>query len=331
MDNERSEIILYEAPNGQTKIDVLFEGETVWLNQQQISAIFERDRTVITRHIGKIFAEGELDEKSNVQKMHFANSDKPVTFYSLDVIISVGYRVSSMKATQFRIWATNTLREFIVKGFVLDDERLKLGKRFGQDYFEELLERIREIRASERRFYQKITDLFAACSVDYDSRSPVTKTFYQTVQNKLHWAIIHKTAAEIVAERADAAKPKMGLRTWKNATKGKIQKSDITIAKNYLSEEELRSLDRVVGMYLDYAENQASRQIAMTMQDWATKLDAFLQFNEYEILQDAGRVSHEVAAKLAEKEYAKFRVIQDREFESDFDREIKKLKEKPKL
>lgn len=288
MNENHSEIILYEAPNGQMKIDVLFEGETVWLNQQQISAIFERDRTVITRHIGNIFAEGELDEKSNVQKMHFANSDKLVTFYSLDVIISVGYRVNSLKATQFRIWATNTLREFIIKGFVLDDERLKLGKRFGHDYFEELLERIREIRSSERRFYQKITDLFAACSIDYDSKSPVTKTFYQTVQNKLHWAIIHKTAAEIVAERADAAKPKMGLRTWKNATKGKIQKSDITIAKNYLSEKELRSLDRVVGMYLDYAENQASRQIAMTMQDWANKLDAFLQFNEYDILQDGG-------------------------------------------
>lgn len=328
MDKTLSEIILYEAPNGQTKIDVLFEGESVWLNQQQISAIFERDRTVITRHIRNIFAEGELEEKSNVQKMHFANSDKLVTFYSLDVIISVGYRVSSLKATQFRIWATKTLREFIIKGFVLDDERLKLGKRFGQDYFEELLEHIREIRASERRFYQKITDLFAACSVDYDSKSPVTKTFYQTVQNKLHWAIIHKTAAEIIAERADAAKPLMGLRTWKNATKGKIQKSDVTIAKNYLTENELRSLDRVVGMYLDYAENQAERQIAMTMQNWNNKLDAFLQFNAYDILQNAGRVSHEVAAKLAEKEYEKFRVIQDREFESDFDREVKKLKSK---
>ncbi len=212
-DEKKSEIVLYEALDGQTKIDVLIEGETVWLNQSQISVLFERNRTVITKHIGNVFADGELEEKSNVQKMHIANSDKPVTFYSLDVVISVGYRVNSYNATQFRIWATKTLREFIIKGFVLDDERLKLGKRFGRDYFDELLERIREIRASERRFYQKITDLFAACSVDYDSNSPVTKTFYQNVQNKLHWAITHKTAAEIIAERASADKPSMGLRT----------------------------------------------------------------------------------------------------------------------
>lgn len=194
MDDKISEIIFYEAPNGQTKIDVLLDGDTVWLNQPQISALFDRDRTVISKHISNIFAEGELSEISNVQKLHIANSDKPVTFYSLDVIISVGYRVNSYNATQFRIWATNTLREFIIKGFVLDDERLKLGKRIGRDYFDELLERIREIRASERRFYQKITDLFAACSIDYDSKAPITKTFYQTVQNKLHWAITHKTA-----------------------------------------------------------------------------------------------------------------------------------------
>lgn len=328
MDEKQTEIILYEAPNGQTKIDVLLDNETVWLNQPQISALFDRDRTVISKHISNIFSEGEVEEISNVQKMHIANSDKPVTFYSLDVIISVGYRVNSYNATQFRIWATKTLREFIIKGFVLDDERLKQGKRIGRDYFDELLERIREIRASERRFYQKITDLFAACSVDYNSKSPITKTFYQTVQNKLHWAITHKTAAEIIAERADSQKPLMGLKTWKNAPKGKIQKADVGIAKNYLIEKEIKELERIVSMYLDYAENQAERQIAMSMQDWTNKLDAFLQFNEYDILQDAGRVSHEVAAKLAEKEYEKFRVIQDRTFESDFDREVKKLKGK---
>lgn len=326
MEENPSEIILYETPNGQTKIDVLFEGQTLWLNQAQLISLFERDQSVISRHIKNIFEEGELEEKSNMQKMHIANSDKPVTFYSLDIIISVGYRVNSHKATQFRIWATKTLREFIIKGFVLDDERLKQGKRFGRDYFEELLERIREIRASERRFYQKITDLFAACSVDYDSRSPITKTFYQTVQNKLHWAITHKTAAEIIAERADAKKPLMGLKTWKNAPKGKVLKSDVSIAKNYLGEKELKDLERVVTMYLDFAESRAERQIAMTMQDWAIKMDAFLQFNEYEVLQNAGKVSHEVAAALAEKEYEKFREIQDKSFESDFDREVKKLK-----
>ncbi len=327
-DEKKSEIVLYEALDGQTKIDVLIEGETVWLNQSQISVLFERNRTVITKHIGNVFADGELEEKSNVQKMHIANSDKPVTFYSLDVVISVGYRVNSYNATQFRIWATKTLREFIIKGFVLDDERLKLGKRFGRDYFDELLERIREIRASERRFYQKITDLFAACSVDYDSNSPVTKTFYQTVQNKLHWAITHKTAVEIIAERASADKPLMGLRTWKNSPKGKILKGDVKIAKNYLSEKEIKGLERIVSMYLDYAENQAERQNAMSMRDWADKLDAFLRFNEYDILQDAGKVSREVASKLAEKEFEKFRVIQDKEFESDFDRQIKRLKSK---
>lgn len=328
MPDKKSEIVLYEAPDGQTKIDVLFEGENVWLNQAQIIALFGRDQSVISRHIGRIFAEGEVEPESNMQKMHIANSDKPVRFYSLDVVISIGYRVNSYNATKFRIWATKTLREFILKGFVLDDERLKLGKRLGRDYFEELLERIREIRASERRFYQKITDLFAACSVDYDSNSPVTKTFYKTVQNKLHWAIVQKTAAEIIAERADANKPRMGLTSWKNSPKGKILRSDVGIAKNYLGEKEIRSLERVVTMYLDYAENRAERQIAMTMEDWVTKLDAFLKFNEYEILKDAGKVSHEVAKSLAEKEFEKFRLIQDRTFESDFDREVKNLKGK---
>ncbi len=326
MSENKSEIILYESSDGQTKIDVLLDGETVWLNQQQISNLFNRDRTVITKHINNVFKEGELDENSNVQKMHIANSDRPVVFYSLDVIISVGYRVKSQQGTKFRIWATKTLREFIIKGFVLDDERLKHGKRFGRDYFDELLERIREIRASERRFYQKITDIYAQCSIDYDSKALISKTFYKTVQNKLHWAITHKTAAEIIAERADADKPFMGLQTWKNAPKGKIQKSDVSVAKNYLIEKEIKELERIVVMYLDYAELQATRQISMTMADWAKKLDAFLQFNEYDILTDAGKVSHNVAIELAEKEYEKFRVIQDRNFESDFDKEVKKLK-----
>lgn len=327
-DNEtnNSEIILYESSDGQTKIDVLLEDETVWLSQSQMAELFDRERSVITKHINNVFNEKELDEKSNVQKMHITNSDKPVSFYSLDVIISVGYRVKSQQGTQFRIWATKQLRELIVKGFVLDDERLKHGKKFGRDYFDELLERIREIRASERRFYQKITDIYAQCSIDYDGKAEISKTFYKMVQNKLHWAITGKTAAEIIANQADAEKPNMGLQTWKNAPKGKIQKSDVSIAKNYLIENEIKELERIVSMYLDYAENQAQRQRSMKMADWVERLDAFLAFNEYEILTDAGKVKNEVAVKLAEEEFEKFRTVQDKNFESDFDREVKKLK-----
>jgi hypothetical protein len=263
-----------------------------------------------------------------------------VEYYNLDAIIAVGYRVNSKKATQFRIWATQTLREFIIKGFVLDDERLKQGKRFGKDYFDELLERIREIRASERRFYLKITDIadgyirYEQCSIDCTRDAEITLTFFKTVQNKLHWAITGKTAAELIARRVNAAKPNMGLTTWKNAPKGKadgyirILKSDVSIAKNYLTEDEIKALERIVSMFLDYAENQAARQIPMKMTDWVKKLDAFLQFNEYDILNHAGKVSHEVAKTLAEQEYAEFRVKQDQAFESDFEREIKRLKKK---
>jgi hypothetical protein len=246
-------------------------------------------------------------------------------FYNLDAIIAVGYRVNSRQATQFRVWATKTLREFIIKGFVLDDERLKQGKRFGKDYFDELLERIREIRASERRFYQKITDIYEQCSIDYNKEADITQTFFKTVQNKLHWAITGKTAAQIIAERAKSSEPNMGLQTWKNAPTGKIMKTDVSIAKNYLIEKEIKELERVVTMYLDYAENQAAREIPMKMADWVQKIDAFLQFNEYKILKDAGKVSHEVAKKLAEKEYEKYRIKQDKSFESDFDKEVKKL------
>jgi hypothetical protein len=240
----------------------------------------------------------------------------------------VGYRVNSHHATQFRIWATKTLREFIMKGFVLDDERLKQGKRFGKDYFDELLERIREIRASESRFYLKITDIYEQCSIDYNKDAEITQRFFKTVQNKLHWAITGHTAAELIAQRADATKPNMGLTTWKNAPKGKVLKGDIGTAKNYMQEKEIKELERIVTMYLDFAELQAERQIPMKMADWIKRLDAFLQFNEYEILKDAGKVSHEVAKKLAEKEYEKFRIIQDKNFISDFEKEVKKLRKK---
>jgi len=248
-------------------------------------------------------------------------------FYNLDAIISVGYRVNSHQATQFRIWATKTLKEFIIKGFVLDDERLKQGKKlFGKDYFDELLERIREIRASERRFYQKITDIYAECSIDYQPKAEISQVFYKTVQNKLHWAITGQTAAEIISSRAKAELTNMGLTTWKNSPKGKVLKSDVSIAKNYLNKKEIDQLNRIVTMYLDYAENQAARQIQMNMKDWVEKLDAFLQFNDYSVLKNAGSISAEIAKKLATEQFEKFRVIQDEDFESDFDKEIKRIK-----
>jgi hypothetical protein len=269
-----------------------------------------------------------LQQDSVIRKFRITATDGKnylTGFYHLDAIIAVGYRVNSRQATQFRIWATNTLREFIVKGFVLDDERLKQGESFGKDYFEELLERIREIRASERRFYLKITDIYEQCSIDYNRDSEITQTFFKTVQNKLHWATTGKTAAELVAQRARANNPHMGLQTWKNAPDGKVMKSDVGVAKNYLIEKEIKELERIVSMYLDYAENQAARRIAMKMTDWVQKLDAFLKFNEYQILENAGHVSHEVAVKLAEEQYGKFRMIQDRDYENDFEKEAKKI------
>ena len=322
------EIILYTTPEGTTRVEVFFQDETFWLSLNQIAELFQRDKSVISKHISNIFKEGELQYASVVAKLATTAADGKtyqVEHFNLDVIIAVGYRVNSRQATQFRIWATHILREFIIKGFALDDERLKQGKRFGKDYFDELLERIREIRASERRFYLKITDIYEQCSIDYDKSAEITQTFFKMVQNKLHWAVTSKTAAEIIAERADASKPHMGLMTWKKAPSGKILKSDVVVAKNYLVEKEIKELERIVSMYLDYAENQAARQILMKMQDWVIKLDAFLQFNEYEILDDAGKVSHEVAKQLATEQYAKFRVTQDRSFESDFEREAKRI------
>jgi hypothetical protein len=329
-----NDIIFYSTPTGEVKIEVLFNDETFWLTQRKMAELFGVESHTITYHLKEIYKTGELEELATTRKIRVVQREgnrdvsRDLDFYNLDSIIAVGYRVNSYQATQFRIWATKTLREFIIKGFVLDDERLKQGKRFGKDYFDELLERIREIRASERRFYLKITDIYEQCSIDYNKDAVITQQFFKTVQNKLHYAISGKTAAQIIAERASADKPNMGLQTWKNTPSGKVLKGDIGIAKNYLIEKEIKELERIVSMCLDYAENQAARQIPMKMQDWVEKLDAFLQFNEYQILKDAGKVSHEVALKLAEKGYEKFRVIQDRNFESDFDREVKKLKPK---
>jgi hypothetical protein len=293
--------------------------------------LFDVEVNTINYHLKEIFSSGELDEDSVIRKFRITASDGKdylTGFYSLDAIIAVGYRVNSLQATRFRIWATQTLREFIIKGFVLDDERLKQGKRFGKDYFDELLERIREIRASERRFYLKITDIYEQCSIDYSKDAEITQNFFKVVQNKLHWAITGSTAAELIANRVNSAKPNMGLTTWKNAPHGKILKSDVTVAKNYLSEKEIKDLERIVSMFLDYAENQAARQIPMKMKDWVEKLDSFLKFNEYDILNSPGKISHEVAKELAEGEYEKFRVKQDRAFESDFEREVKRLSKK---
>jgi len=324
---QESDIILYRTPDGAVKVEIRFEDETFWLTQKKLAELFGVEVQTINYHLKEIFKSGELQEDSVIRKIRITAQDgkKYLTnFYNLDAIIAVGYRVNSYQATQFRIWATKVLREYLIKGFVMDDERLKQGKRFDKDYFDELLERIRRIRASERRFYQKITDLYAEASIDYDPKAPITQQFYKTVQNKLHWAITGLTAAEIIAKRVDAAKPNMGLTSWKHAPAGKILKSDTRIAKNYLDEEELQGLERIVTMYLDYAENQAKRQIPMKMADWVQKLDAFLQFNEYDVLKNAGKVSAKVARELADKAYETYRQQEDKRLESDFDEMVRK-------
>jgi len=326
-----SEIVLYTTPEGRVRVEVLYSGESFWLSQRKLADLFGVEVNTINYHLKEIYASGELEEEATIRKFRIVQQEggrqvsRELDLYHLDAIIAVGYRVNSRQATRFRIWATRTLREFMIKGFVLDDERLKQGRRFGRDYFDELLERIREIRASERRFYLKVTDIYEQCSIDYDSKADITQTFFKTVQTKLRWAITGKTAAELIAERANAGKPNMCLQTWRNAPQGKILKSDVTVAKNYLAEKEIRELERIVSMYLDYAENQAARQIPMRMDDWTKKLDSFLKFNEYQILTNAGAISHEVAVSLAEEEFSKFRVIQDRYYESDFERDVKKL------
>jgi hypothetical protein len=328
-----SEIILYSTPQGEIKIEVFLQDETVWLTQRAMGELFGVSKKTISEHLGNIYKSNELQREATVRKIRTVQNEgerevaRNLEFYNLDAIISVGYRVNSHQATQFRIWATKTLKEFIIKGFVLDDERLKQGKKlFGKDYFDELLERIREIRASERRFYQKITDIYAECSIDYQPNSEITQLFYKTVQNKMHWAITGQTAAEIISSRAKAELPNMGLTTWKNSPKGKVLKSDVSVAKNYLNKKEIDELNRIVTMYLDFAENQAARQIPMTMKKWIEKLDAFLQFNDYSVLKNAGSISADIAKKLATVEFEKFRVIQDEDYESDFDKEVKRIK-----
>jgi hypothetical protein len=324
-----NEILLYTTPNGKVKVEIYLQNDTIWLTQQKIAELFGVQRPAITKHLSNIFSSGELIENSVSSILeHTASDGKTYStkFYNLDAIVSIGYRVNSIQATHFRIWATDVLKEYIIKGFAMDDERLKNPNNiFGKDYFEEQLARIRDIRSSERRFYQKITDIFSQCSADYNLNSEITKEFFTTVQNKLHWAITGQTAAEIIATRANSTKQNMGLKTWKQAPKGSIRKSDIGIAKNYLNEKELDSLNKIVSMYLDYAENQAQKAVVMYMKDWVEKLDAFLKFNDEAILNNHGKVSHEVALTLAVKEYEKYREIRNKNYISDFDKEIKRI------
>ncbi len=326
-----NDILLYTTAEGKVKIEVLFENETFWLSQKRISELFCVERSVVTKHLKNVFESNELSEQSVCAFFaHTAADGKKyqTQFYNLDAIIAVGYRVNSYSATQFRIWATQTLKEFIIKGFVLDDGRLKQGKKFGRDYFDELLERIRDIRSSERRFYQKITDIYALAA-DYSYEASITKDFFSNVQNKLHWAITGQTAAEIIYKSADASQLHMGLTNWKQSPDGKILKSDVTIAKNYLSENHILKLNRIVSAYLDLAESRAESGVLMNMEDWQKFLNQFLDLSNSPILQNKGSVTALEAKIKAEAEYETYKVVQDQLFESDFDKEIKKMLNKP--
>ena len=338
MDNKLQKsgnFILYTTPSGDVKLEVFLLDETLWLTQKMMAELFGVDARTINEHIKNIFKSGELDEISTIRKIRIVQIEgergveREVAFYNLDAIIAVGYRVNSTRATQFRIWATKILREYIVKGFAVDDERLKQGERvFGRDYFKELLERVRSIRASERRIYQQITDIFAECSIDYAHHSDITKEFFATIQNKFHFAITGMTAAEIIHSKADKNKPYMGLATWKNAPKGRILPSDVTIAKNYLQETEIKKLERAISSFFDYIENVIENRKTFTMSEFTQSVNKFLDFNEFRILDGKGQISKEKADKKAIGEYREYNKIQP--IESDFDREVKKLLKKYK-
>ena len=329
-----SNILLYKTKQGETHVEVIFNSETFWMSQKRMADLFGVDVRTINYHLGQIYESGELTKEATIRKIGIVQSEgerdveRTPMFYNLDAIIAVGYRVNSCQATQFRIWATSVLKEMIVKGFVLDDERLKQGKHFGKDYFDDLLERIREIRASERRYYQKITDVYAECSADYDPKAETTQLFFKMVQNMMHWAVSHQTAAEIIYTRADAEMPHMGLTTWKNAPDGRVQKSDTIVAKNYLSDKEVTALNRLSTAFLDVAELRAERRMIMTMADWKKQLDDFLTLYEYDKLDGAGIISAKQAKEKAYAEYDKFRLIQDKDYLSDFDKEIQIWKDK---
>ena len=332
--NLSSNILLYKTKQGEARIEVIFNNETFWMSQKRMADLYNVDVRTINYHLTQIYESKELQESATIQKIGIVQMEgnrevnRPQLLYNLDAIIAVGYRVNSYQATQFRIWATSVLKEMIIKGFVLDDERLKQGKHFGKDYFDDLLERIREIRVSERRYYQKITDIYAECSTDYDPKAETTQIFFKMVQNMMHWAVTHQTAAEIIYTRADAEMPHMGLTTWKNAPDGRVQKSDTIVAKNYLSDKEVDMLNHLSTAFLDMAEMRAKQQIISTMDDWKKQLDDFLTFYGYDKLNGSGTISAEQAKEKAYAEYDKFCIIQDKEYLSDFDKEIKKWKEK---
>ena len=320
--------MLYHTADGKVTVNVLFAHDNFWLTQRTMADLFGVRIPAVNKHLKNIYASGELTPGATISKMEIAQIEggrqisREIEFYNLDAVIAVGYRVNSVKATHFRIWATNTLREYIVKGFVLNDQLLKNGRQFGKDYFDELLERIREIRASERRAYQKIADVFEQCSSDYRGNSEETQLFYKIVQNQLHFATTGKTAAEIVYQRADSDKPFMGLTTWKNSPQGEILKSDVTIAKNYLNQSEVSQLNRLVGMFIDYAEVRALNRQVMTMKDWLKQVEKFLNYTDQQVLRRAGEISHEIAVAKAHGEFEKYRVKQDVDYISDFDKAL---------
>ena len=333
--NSTAEFLIFTSQAGENSIEVRVADETVWLTQKLMATLFGVTVPTINEHLVNIYEQKEIAREATIRKFRIVQKEgqrevgRNIDFYNLDAIISIGYRVNSIRATQFRQWATRVLREYAIKGYVLDRKRLENGTFLGEDYFERLLEEIREIRLSERRFYQKVTDIYAT-SVDYNKDTPTTKNFFAKVQNKLHFAIHGRTAAEQIQKRADSSKQHMGLTSWDNSPDGKILKTDVTIAKNYLSKDELESLARIVNVFLETAEERARRKIPMTMEDWATRIDMFLEFDEREILQDKGKITQEIAKTFAESEFEKYRIVQDRLFESDFDREIKQLEEAAK-
>ncbi|MDA3970275.1 MAG: virulence RhuM family protein [Desulfobulbaceae bacterium] len=325
--NSTAEFLIFTGQSGGQSIEARYEDESIWLTQKMMATLFAVSVPTINEHLKNILSSGELEQDSVIRNFRITAADGKqynTNFYNLDVIISVGYRVNSVRATQFRQWATQVLREFAIKGYVLDKKRMENGSFLGEDYFERLLEEIREIRLSERRFYQKITDIYAA-SMDYNKDAPTTRVFFAKVQNKLHFAIHSHTAAELIIQRADNVKEHMGLTSWENSPDGKIVKTDVSIAKNYLAKKEIESFGRIVNAYLDLAEDRARRKIPMTMEDWAKRLDLFLEFDEREILQDKGKITAEIAKAHAESEFEKYRIVQDRLFESDFDKVLKQI------
>ena len=330
--DEMTEFLLYTTPEGEVKVEIFLHDETIWLTQKAIGSLFGKSKATISEHLKKIYADGELNTDSTVRNFRTVQIEgtreveRDLEYYNLDAIISVGYRVNSYQATQFRIWATKTLKEYIVKGFAMDDERLKNGRYFGNDYFRELLERVRSIRTSERRIYQQITDIFAECSIDYDPKSDITKNFYAMIQNKFHFAITGNTAAEIIYNSANKNKPFMGLSTWKHSPDGRVLKSDTNVAKNYLAESEIKKLERTISGYFDYIERLIENRTTFTMEQLAESVNKFLEFNEYKVLDNKGKISHKQAEQKAFDEYDEFNKIQ--KIESDFDRELKRLSTK---